>query len=160
MAECEICAFFGRWLSCKADWLRGLPGIVAEYLKKDLNPLPMTGLLLRNALLMRIVWLMLGINYSSFESSPPLPPCPPPPHFPQHNQVNIFYLLSYKIRIKLCEQFDTVNTPTNITAWLNYFPHSSEQQMHRAVVTCSVTRRRAKRLRASPLSPICILFCH
>lgn len=42
-------------LSRKADWLRGLPGIVAESLNKDLSPLSMSGLLLGNTLLMRMV---------------------------------------------------------------------------------------------------------
>ena len=55
MAEHETCFVLCGWLSAKADWLRGLPGIVAESLNKDLNPLPTLGLLLRNALLMRIV---------------------------------------------------------------------------------------------------------
>lgn len=75
-------------LSGKADWLRGLPGIVAESLKKDLNQLSMSGLLLRNTLLMRMVRLMLGIIYSSSTSSPR--PCF---LFAQHSQANVIFLL-------------------------------------------------------------------
>lgn len=61
--------------------------------------------------------------------------------------------------------FDAGETLTDITVWLYkacpllFFPHSAVQQMHRAVVTCLVTQREAKRLRASSLLAICILFC-
>lgn len=75
------------WLSGKADWLRGLPGIVAESLNKDLNQLSMSGLLLRNTLLMRMVGLMLEIIYSSSKSSPR--PCF---LFAPHSQANVIFL--------------------------------------------------------------------
>lgn len=48
VAERETCLAF---LVAEADWLRGLPGIVAESLNKDLNPLPMSGLLLRKCII-------------------------------------------------------------------------------------------------------------
>lgn len=113
-------------LSGKADWLRGSPGIVAESLNKDLNPLPMSGLLLPNALLMRIVWLMLGINYSNSEESSP---SSLPPFFslllPTQPRLQYFFF-SFKIRNKPCKwSLVSENALTDITVSLNnLFSHT------------------------------------
>ena len=50
----QMCFSHEEQPSNKADCPQGLAGIVAESLNKELNPLPLSGLLLRNALLMRI----------------------------------------------------------------------------------------------------------
>ena len=113
---------------------------------------------------------MLGINYSSFERTPP----PHPPFFLLNTTKPTLLLFSFKLSIELHECFaDTEDTLADITVWFHYF-HSTLyksvscfffhicQSNSCAVLLspASVTQRKARRLRASSLSPICILFCH
>lgn len=139
----------------------GLPGIVAESLNKDLNPLSMSGLLLRNTLLMRMAWLMLGIIYKAAA-------------------VRAFCLLntaqpelsffSFQLRMKQAAVWGHSNRHYCLVKWFiahaletmrctSFNPHSTEQQWHRAVVTCfGHTGTRLKGWGTSPM-PICILLC-
>lgn len=90
----------------------GLPGIVAESLNKDLNLLSVSGLLLGNTLLMRMVRLMLGIIY---KAAPVHAFCLLNTGWPEPS------FFSFRLRMKqvLCSGLDTEDTLTDITVWLN-----------------------------------------